>query len=175
MGASIDSKISKLTEESKRHLQSFEDKLEENTNKRLKRIEDLIASLANKPFESKSKNNRGATYGAPAKKSRGTDNHKIQTATRSWNRGGQASGRGRGRGRGRSQTSARAVTFDMSRTPTTDTLNRYSPQQHQQQTRTNQDVITVDNEPDSSADGWGRRINTSNNIPPSNINDGSGR
>jgi rubrerythrin len=66
MGASIDSKISKLTEESKRHLQSFEDKLEENANKCLKHFEDLIASLANKPLEFASKNRGGATHGAPS-------------------------------------------------------------------------------------------------------------
>ena len=39
-------KFSNLTEESKRHRQSFEDKLEENTNKCLKCIKDLIPSLA---------------------------------------------------------------------------------------------------------------------------------
>ncbi len=38
MDASIDSKISKLTKESKCHLQSFKDKLEENNNKYLNRI-----------------------------------------------------------------------------------------------------------------------------------------
>ena len=78
MGASIDSKpnswvqaltqkFSNLTEESKRHLQSFEDKLEENTNKCLKRIEDIIASLSNKPMELASKNREGPTRGAPPK------------------------------------------------------------------------------------------------------------
>ena len=173
IGASIDSKISKLTEDSKRHLQSFENKLEESTNKRLKRIEDLIASMATKTLDSTSKNKKGATHGALPKKSRGTENHQIQTTNRSWNRGGQVSGRGRGRGRGRNQTAARAVTFNMSRIQATNTLNHYPPQQ--QRDRTNQDIITVDNEPDSSADGWGRHRNTSNNVPPSNLNDGSGR
>jgi len=66
IGASINSKISKLTEDSKHHLQSFEDKLEESTTKCLKHFEDLIASLANKPLEFASKNRGGATHGAPS-------------------------------------------------------------------------------------------------------------
>ena len=55
MGASIDLKISKLDEESKHCVQSFENKLEESFKKCLKCIdvEDLVASLATKPSEPK--------------------------------------------------------------------------------------------------------------------------
>ena len=180
MGASIDSKpnswvqaltqkFSNLTEESKRHLQSFEDKLEENTNKCLKRI--IIASLSNKPMELASKNREGPTRGAPPKKSRGTDNHQIPTINRLQNQEGQVGGRGHGRGL--NQAPARALTFNMSRTQAIDSLNHYFPQQ--QQNRTNQDVITINNEPESSTNGWEQRRSTSNNIPPSSLNDGLGR
>jgi hypothetical protein len=193
MGASIDSKISRLDEEAKRRLQSFEDKLEENTNKRLKRMEELLASLAantpnlvantpnlaaNTPTrpepttrpqtELQLKPHGGPPRGAQQKKTRGMETHKNSTSGRTWTRGGQASGRGRGRGR--TPTPQRAVTFDMSRNQSMDPPNHYSPPQ--QQTTTNQEIIVVDNEPDTSNDGWGRRRGTSNDMPPSSLNDG---
>jgi hypothetical protein len=101
MGASIDSKMSKLNEESNHCLQTFENKLEESTNKRLKCLEDLITSLASKPSnpsEPTLKPREGTPHGAQQKKSRGMDKQQPPTSNQSWHQGGPASGRGRGRG-----------------------------------------------------------------------------
>ena len=68
MGASIDSKLSRIDKEPKKRLQSLESQIEENTNKRFKRIEDLIANIAPKSTQDP-KARGGPHHGAPQKKS----------------------------------------------------------------------------------------------------------
>lgn len=171
MGASIDSKIFKHTEESKHHFQSFEDKLEESTNKCLKHIKDLIASLANKAMElTHIKKPRGATSQHLSKEINKHRQPSNLNHNWSWNQRGQASGHGPGCGC--NQTTPWGITFDMSQNHAMDPLNSYSLQQ--QQNHTNQEVITIDNKPDLSTEGWGRHRKTPNNIPPLSLNNGLG-
>jgi hypothetical protein len=92
MGASIDSKLSRIDEELKKRLQSLESRIEKNTNKRFKRIEDLIANIA--PNSTQDPKARGGAHrGAPQKKS----THPRNTpplSNRSWTRNGQGNGPG---------------------------------------------------------------------------------
>lgn len=171
MGASIDSKLSKIDEEAKRRLQSLESRIEENTNKRFKRIEELLANIA--PASTQDPKARGGPQrGAPPKKS--THARNVQaTNNRSWNRSGQANGPGRGRGH--TSQVKKTVTFNVSRNQsrTEDSLTATQPPQQRRQE--NQDVIHIDSEQDSTNAGWTRVRRPSDNVPPSSLNDGWGR
>jgi hypothetical protein len=175
-GASIDQKISRLDEESKKRLQSFEDRLEENTNKRLKRIEELIANIS-KPTDAStsgpSKGRGGPPRGAQQKKSNQPRHHPHSSNNRSWNRNGQ--GGGRGRGPGRNHTAQKTVTFNMARNQIRQEDSLTTTQQPVPPRPESPEVIFLDNGQDSTDDGWIRYREPSDSVPPSSLNGGWGR